>query len=156
MPSDTSTNTVHTLAPGDVGGLQALMALFADAFEDPATYAAAPPDDAHLRRLLDSDTFVAIVARDAATGAVVGGLTAYDLVKPERATSELYIYDLAVAASHRRRGIATACIDRLRAIARARGAWVVYVQADLADAPAIALYTTLGTREDVLHFDIEP
>jgi aminoglycoside 3-N-acetyltransferase I len=29
------------------------------------------------------------------------------------------------------------------------------VQADHGDDPAIALYTKLGTREDVLHFDIE-
>jgi aminoglycoside 3-N-acetyltransferase I len=28
------------------------------------------------------------------------------------------------------------------------------VQADIGDVPAIALYTKLGTREDVLHFDI--
>jgi aminoglycoside 3-N-acetyltransferase I len=28
------------------------------------------------------------------------------------------------------------------------------VQADLGDAPAIALYTKMGRREDVLHFDI--
>jgi len=31
---------------------------------------------------------------------------------------------------------------------------VIFVQADLGDAPAIALYTKLGAREDVLHFDI--
>jgi aminoglycoside 3-N-acetyltransferase I len=31
---------------------------------------------------------------------------------------------------------------------------VVFVQADRGDDPAIALYTKLGTREDVLHFDI--
>jgi len=36
----------------------------------------------------------------------------------------------------------------------ARGGYVIYVQADLADSPAIELYTKLGTREDVLHFDI--
>jgi hypothetical protein len=35
-----------------------------------------------------------------------------------------------------------------------RGAYVIFVQADVADAPAIALYTKLGAREDVLHFDI--
>lgn len=35
-----------------------------------------------------------------------------------------------------------------------RGAWVIYVQADLVDEPAVALYTKLGVREDVLHFDI--
>jgi aminoglycoside 3-N-acetyltransferase I len=61
-----------------------------------------------------------------------------------------------VLASHRRQGIATALIDALRAIAAERGAWVIYVQADTGeeDAAAIALYTKLGTREDVLHFDI--
>jgi len=31
---------------------------------------------------------------------------------------------------------------------------VIFVQADLGDAPAIALYSKLGRREEVLHFDI--
>lgn len=61
---------------------------------------------------------------------------------------------LAVAAAHRRRGIATALIERLREIAARRGAWVIYVQADYGDDPAIALYEKLGVREDVMHFDI--
>jgi aminoglycoside 3-N-acetyltransferase I len=43
----------------------------------------------------------------------------------------------------------------LKKIAAARGVYVIFVQADLGDAPAIALYTKLGTREDVLHFDIQ-
>ncbi len=64
------------------------------------------------------------------------------------------IYDLAVADQYRRQGIATGLIGELRTIAAARGAWVVFVQADLEDEPAIALYSKLGTREDVLHFDI--
>ena len=69
---------------------------------------------------------------------------------------EIYIYDLAVAASHRRCGIATALIDALRALAARRGAYVIFVQADHGDDPAIALYDKLGVREDVLHFDIAP
>ena len=87
-------------------------------------------------------------------GVVVGGLAAYVLPKFERARSEVYLYDLAVADTHRRRGIATALIAELRRIAAARGAWVVFVQADYGDDPAVALYTKLGTREDVMHFDI--
>lgn len=85
---------------------------------------------------------------------VVGGLAAYVLHKFEQERSEIYIYDLAVAAMHRRRGIATALIDALRPIGRALGAWVIYVQADRGDDPAIALYDRLGVREEVLHFDI--
>jgi aminoglycoside 3-N-acetyltransferase I len=87
-------------------------------------------------------------------GAVVGGIAAYDLRKFEQERSEIYIYDLAVAAEHRREGIATALILELKKIAAARAAYVIFVQADIGDTPAIELYTKLGVREDVLHFDI--
>jgi len=50
--------------------------------------------------------------------------------------------------------VATALIAELRRIGGAIGAYVIFVQADPGDAPAIALYTSLGTREDVHHFDI--
>jgi aminoglycoside 3-N-acetyltransferase I len=59
-----------------------------------------------------------------------------------------------VADTHRRQGLATAMITELQKIGTERGAYVIFVQADHADAPAIALYTKLGVREDVLHFDI--
>ncbi len=39
-------------------------------------------------------------------------------------------------------------------IALERGSYVIFVQVDMEDDPAIALYTKLGIREDVLHFDI--
>lgn len=52
--------------------------------------------------------------------------------------------------------MATALIRHLQAMAAERGAWVIFVQADQGDDAAIALYTRLGTREDVLHFDIAP
>ncbi|QOR38072.1 GNAT family N-acetyltransferase [Billgrantia diversa] len=103
-------------------------------------------------RLLASDTFIALVACKG--GEIVGGLAAYELHKFEQERSEIYICDLAVAATHRREGIATALIERLKAMAAQRGAYVVYVQAGLGDPPAIELYSKLGIREDVLHFDI--
>jgi len=88
-----------------------------------------------------------------ADGAVVGGLTGYVLPKFEQPRSELYI-DLAVDAAHRRLGVATALIDQVKALAARRGIYVLFVQADYGDDPAIALYTKVGRREDVLHFDI--
>ena len=39
-------------------------------------------------------------------------------------------------------------------LAAVRAAYVIFVQADVGDAAAIALYSKLGVREDVLHFDI--
>jgi aminoglycoside 3-N-acetyltransferase I len=145
--------TLRRLAPEDAELLAALSRTFGEAFDDLPTYCAAPPDRTYIERLLGSDSFIAIVALKGT--AVVGGLAAYELHKFEQARSEIYIYDLAVAATHRREGIATALILELGKIAAARGAYVIFVQADPDDAPAIALYTKLGTREDVLHFDIE-
>ena len=42
----------------------------------------------------------------------------------------------------------------ISALAAERGIYVIFVQADYGDDPAIALYSKLGTREEVLHFDI--
>jgi aminoglycoside 3-N-acetyltransferase I len=144
--------TVHRLGPADLPQLRALNAVFGRAFGDPETYGAHPPTNAYLTDWLGKEHVFAIVAR--VGDEVVGGLVAYELDKFEQARRETYIYDLAVAQGHRRKGIATALIERLREIAAERGSWVLYVQADLGDDPAIALYDTLGVRERVLHFDI--
>ena len=47
-------------------------------------------------------------------------------------------------------------IEQLRVLAATRGIYVIFVQADGGDDPAISLYTKLGVRAEVLHFDIEP
>jgi aminoglycoside 3-N-acetyltransferase I len=149
-----STYSIRRLAPGDLALMQGMLTLFGEAFEDVVSYGKARPSAAYLDRLLGGESFIALVASK--QDEVVGGIAAYELRKFEQERSEIYIYDLAVAASHRRRGIAEALIRELGKVARERGAHVMFVQADLVDAPAIALYTKLGTREDVLHFDISP
>lgn len=148
----TSQFSVRRLTSAELPLMHALLSTFGAAFEDADTYDGHRPDAAYLEKLLDSETFFALAA--VKEGEVVGGLAAYELVKFEQARSEIYIYDLAVGAAHRREGIATALIRELQQIARARGAYVIFVQADHGDDPAIALYTKLGAREDVLHFDI--
>ena len=145
---------VCRLGPADVALMRGMNGMFGAAFADPETYGDAPPDDAWLRDLLAREHVFALAA--VLDGVVVGGLVAYELDKFERARREVYIYDLAVAEAHRRKGIATALIDHLRGLAASRGAWVIFVQADYGDDPAIALYEKLGTREEVLHFDIAP
>ena len=138
----------------DIERLKALLGVFSLAFEDPISYQSAIPSVDYLSSLLAREDFIPLVA--VADGKVVGGLAAYVLTKFEQERSEIYIYDLAVDEKYRRRGIATGLINRLREIAREIGAWVIYVQADLEDEPAIKLYESLGTGEDVLHFDIIP
>ena len=144
--------TFEQLTASDVGLLKELLRVFGEAFEDVETYQGAVPSDVYLQSVLATPTFIVVVARHGDT--VVGGLAAYELRKFERERSEIYIYDLAVAQEHRRRGVATGAIDELKRIAVARGAYVIFVQADRGDDPAIKLYEGLGTREDVHHFDL--
>jgi len=148
-----STNVrIAQLTADDLPLMQALLSVFGEAFDEPDTYGANQPDAVYFQKLLGSDYFIALAA--VKDGEVIGGLAAYELQKFEQARSEIYIYDLAVDEAHRREGVATALIQELQAIARGRGAYVIFVQADYGDDPAIALYTKLGTREDVMHFDI--
>ncbi len=142
------------LTPDDILLMEALLVTFGEAFNDADTYTKNRPSADYLRRLLGGDSFIALAALK--NGDVVGGIAAYELRKFEQERSEIYIYDLAVSAAHRRERIATALIEELKNIAAGRGAYVIFVQADrgIEDEPAIALYTKLGVREDVLHFDI--
>jgi aminoglycoside 3-N-acetyltransferase I len=145
---------INQLAPDDLEMMNDLLSIFGAAFDEPETYNEKRPRDEYLRRLLGSSYFIALAALNG--DEVVGAIAAYELVKFEQERSEIYIYDLAVAETHRRKGIATALIRKLKKIAATRGAYVIFVQADtgVEDEPAIALYTKLGAREDVLHFDI--
>jgi len=140
------------ITPGDIQLFRDLLSVFGKAFSEMDTFSQKPPSDEYLAHLLRSDYFIALAAVE--QHEVVGGLAAYELKKFEQERSEMYIYDLAVSEHRRRQGIATQLISELQQIAAKRGAYVLFVQADLGDAPAIALYSKLGIREDVLHFDI--
>ncbi len=144
---------IKRIGADDVAMMHAVNALYAQAFDAPDDYPADQPDDTYLRRHLADSNVIALAAFSG--DRIVGGLTGYVLPKLEQDRSELYIYDLAVAEEWRRKGVATALIETTKAIGRDCGAWVIFVQADYGDDPAIALYTKLGAREDVMHFDIQ-
>lgn len=145
--------TYRQLRAEDVPLLKELLQVFGEAFGEIDTYQQAVPGDDYLARLLGREHFIAVVAM--AAEVVVGGLAAYVLDKFEQDRREIYIYDLAVLEAHRRKGIATGTILELKKIAAERGVYVIFVQADLEDNPAIALYESLGTKKTAHHFDIE-
>lgn len=142
---------VSRLGPGDVAAMQAANRLFADVFGEEG-YHGPPAGPDHLGKLLADDKFIAVIAH--VDGEMAGAIAAYELVKFEAERSEIYIYDLAVIERFRRQGVATALIEEVKAIGQVKGAWVIFVQADPPDKPAVALYDKLGAREEVLHFDI--
>ncbi len=141
------------LSTADTDIFKKLLKMFGEAFHDMDAYQSAIPSDAYLAKLLGKSHIIPLVAMDGEN--VVGGLVAYELEKFEQERSEIYIYDLAVDENHRRKGIATELIKRLQTIAKERGAYVIFVQADYGDDPAVKLYESLGVKEEVMHFDIK-
>ena len=99
MNSSTSFS-IHQLTRHDQALMKALLAAFGDAFDEVETYVGSQPSAGYLEQLLGTDYFIALAALK--NGEVVGGLAAYELEKFEQERSEIYIYDLAVAAPHRR------------------------------------------------------
>ena len=147
------TCAIRRLNAADASIMADVNTLFGEAFQDSETYGARRPSRSYLEGLLARDDVIALAASSGPE--VVGALVAYVLPKFEQERSEVYIYDLAVAAAQRRRGLATAMIDELRRISAERDAYVIFVQADYGDDPAVRLYSKFGMREDVMHFDIE-
>lgn len=145
---------IHQISQDDLVLMNALLEMFGEVFNEKETYVGNQPTDDYMRQLLGSDYFIALAA--VSNEQTVGGLAAYELKKFEQERSEIYIYDLAVSAAHRRQGVATALIQELKKIAAERRAYVIFVQADTGpeDEAAIALYSKLGIKENVLHFDI--
>ncbi len=78
-------------------------------------------------------------------GVPIGFVTGVEVAHPDKAT-ELLVYEIAVAESDRRRGVATALLGALTEVARAaatRGVWVV-TEPD--NDAACATYRSIGAR----------
>jgi aminoglycoside 3-N-acetyltransferase I len=140
------------LMSSDVLQLKELLKVLGQAFNEIETYQDAVPSNEYLQALLSKPHFITVIATT--EDEIVGGLVAYELEKFEQDRREIYIYDLAVSEPHRRKGVATGLINKLKGLAKERKAYVIFVQADPGDDPALKLYESLGTKEDVYHFDI--
>lgn len=53
---------IRRLTPNDVPLMEALLAMFGEAFNEVDTYTANRPSEGYLRRLLGDDTFIALAA----------------------------------------------------------------------------------------------
>lgn len=108
--------------------------------EDPGSLS-----DGYLRATLARPDFWALAAR--ADGEVVGALTAHVLPMTRAETRELFLYDLGVHASWRRRGVGRALVDALRDQGARAGIAVVFVPADVDDVHALDFYRAIGGSE---------
>ena len=105
---------------------------------DLATYDGAGAPEA---LLADPRTFM-LVAFDAERP--VGLVLAHELPRRHGLPAKLFVYEVDVAESHRRRGIASALLARLAELARERGIPAGFVLTEPDNGPANALYRNAG------------
>ena len=82
----------------------------------------------------------------------VGFVLAHELPRRHGNRSKLFVYEIDVAETHRRRGIASALLARLAELARERGIRTGFVLTEPDNDPANALYRSVGgvSHPDVL------
>ena len=83
-------------------------------------------------------------------GRPVGFVTGVEMVHPDKGR-EMFLYELAVAAEERRRGVAKALLHELAAIARQRHCYDMWVLTDADNAAALAAYRSSGATEESAH-----
>jgi aminoglycoside 6'-N-acetyltransferase I len=80
-------------------------------------------------------------------GLVVGFVSAVHYVHPDKPRPELWINEVGVAATHRRRGLGTRLLHSVLAVARSLGCAEAWVLTDRANPAAMRLYTAAGSTE---------
>jgi len=72
----------------------------------------------------------------------IGYAVAYDLPRVDGEHPMLLLYEVSVASAWRRRGVGSALVERVLAVARSRNAVKTWVLTDPTNAPARALYAS--------------
>jgi ribosomal protein S18 acetylase RimI-like enzyme len=96
--------------------------------------------------MLIRDDFHVIVALE--NDGLVGGLTAYEMQMFKSEITEMFLYEIEVAESHRQKGIGKALIESLKQICVEKGIAVMFVGTEKDNFPARKLYTSTGGDAD--------
>ena len=133
----------------DIGAFIELIRLYDDVFE--MENFRIPPKE-HLQKILSNDSNISIVAL--MDNKVIGGLSGYILDQYYSEKPLFYLYDLAVAKTHQRKGIGKQLINFLLEYCMQKGFEEAYVQADKVDEHALAFYrgTRMKNEEEVHQF----
>ena len=125
---------VRRLGPGDEEAVHAARALFDD-----------PPEREATQRFLAEPTHHLLVAYDGGE-TPLGFVSGVELTHPDKGT-EMFLYELGVDESARRRGVGRTLVQALATVAREQGCYDMWVLADADNDAARATYTRAGGRE---------
>lgn len=98
----------------------------------------------YVKNLLSRNDFHAIAAFE--NEKIIGGLTAYELVKYKRETSEMFLYEIVVDKNFRRGGVATKLIESLNRICAEKNIPEMFVITEEGNQPAKKLYQSTGGK----------
>ncbi len=129
------------LWPADADLAKRLFGLLARVFDEESE----DLSDEYVQRLLSRDDFWAVAAFRG--DELVGGVTAHALPMTRRQAFEVFIYDIAVVADHRRKGVGRKLVMHLQNEAASLGIQDAFVAADNEDAHALDFYRALGGTE---------
>ena len=76
----------------------------------------------------------------------VGYLMAYRLERPDRESSQMFVYEVDVVAGWRRQGVGTALLEEIISIARAEGMFEAFVLTSRGNTAARELYARAGGK----------
>jgi len=79
------------------------------------------------------------------TAVVVGMISGVETTHPDKGT-EMFLYELGVAPSARKRGVATELVRALAALAKTRGCYGMWVAVDVDNVAALATYRRAARR----------
>jgi [ribosomal protein S18]-alanine N-acetyltransferase len=79
--------------------------------------------------------------------APVGMVTGVETTHPDKGT-EMFLYELAVADEHQRRGIGRALVRELAALARQRGCYGMWVLTERTNIAAMTAYQAAGGADE--------
>ena len=148
MHYDSKKIQIKHLEKEDVSIFQKLIRLFQEVFEYSKPVII---EDLYLKTLLSKPDFIVYAAFHG--NEIVGGLTAYVLPSYYAATSEIFIYDIAVKAAHQRTGIGKRLLKSLQEYCKEKGIQEIFVAANKEDLHALDFYrSTGGKAEKVVHF----
>ena len=80
--------------------------------------------------------------------AAVGFLRGTFLLQTHTSRPQFFLYEIGVAPSARRRGVARALVERMRALARRAGCEEAFVLTSPTNRAAVALYRSTGGRTE--------
>lgn len=126
---------IRLLRAGDESALERVAA---DVFDDPIVPAAARSF------LADPRHHLAVAIDD---GVVVGFVSAVHYLHPDKPSPELWINEVAVAATHRGQGLAKRILGAILETGRALGCREAWVLTERDNTPAMRLYASMGGIE---------